>query len=224
MTESANNCQGHGLRARKREATRSAITKAARLATAQKGLNGFTIEQLCEDVGVSRRTFFNYFPSKEDAIIGHLLDDFPAEAVAAFLAAGPDSGAERGPQGLTTTLLRDLLTLTSAMATEMNLTGDHVLELVSVMKKEPHLMLKVMGSAQGREQDFAAFIAERESRPANDPMVAMAAAVFGTCSQRASYAVFSEENTTTFSELLLNNLHMAQQIFQSSLLPLEGTP
>ncbi len=51
---------------------------------AHYGLNGFTIEQLCEDVGVSRRTFFNYFPSKEDAIIGHFLDQFPADAIATF--------------------------------------------------------------------------------------------------------------------------------------------
>ncbi|MDD0857104.1 TetR family transcriptional regulator [Arthrobacter alpinus] len=100
MTESAKpqHCQTQGLRARKREATRSAITARARALTAQDGLNGFTIEQLCEDVGVSRRTFFNYFPSKEDAIIGHLLDEFPAGAMAEFLAgAAPDTGVERAP-------------------------------------------------------------------------------------------------------------------------------
>lgn len=224
MSNSAKPLPEPGLRARKREATLSAITKAARLATAQRGLNGFTIEELCDDVGVSRRTFFNYFPAKEDAIIGHLLDDFPADAVAAFLTGGPASGAERGPQGLTVTLLRDLYTLSSAMAEEMNLSKDHVLELVCAMKKEPSLLLKVMESAQGREQDFAAFIAERESLPADDPMVGMAAAVFGICSQRASHAVFSGENTATFPELLAANLGMAQQIFQSALLPLEGTP
>ncbi|WP_449372113.1 TetR/AcrR family transcriptional regulator [Arthrobacter psychrolactophilus] len=56
MTESAKLCQPQGLRARKREATRSAITAAARRLTSQNGLNGFTIEQLCEQVGVSRRT------------------------------------------------------------------------------------------------------------------------------------------------------------------------
>ncbi|MGC0239677.1 hypothetical protein [Arthrobacter sp. SD76] len=32
---------------------------------------------MCEAAGISRRTFFNYFPTKEDAIIGHAEDDIP---------------------------------------------------------------------------------------------------------------------------------------------------
>jgi AcrR family transcriptional regulator len=43
---------------------------AARRATIEHGLHGFTIEQLCETVGVSRRTFFNHFASKDDAVLG----------------------------------------------------------------------------------------------------------------------------------------------------------
>jgi len=42
----------------------------ARRSTVQSGLHGFTIEQLCETVGVSRRTFFNHFASKEDVVLG----------------------------------------------------------------------------------------------------------------------------------------------------------
>jgi AcrR family transcriptional regulator len=42
----------------------------ARRATVEHGLTGFTIEQLCESVGVSRRTFFNHFASKEDVVLG----------------------------------------------------------------------------------------------------------------------------------------------------------
>ena len=42
----------------------------ARRATIEHGLPGFTIEQLCETVGVSRRTFFNHFASKDDAVLG----------------------------------------------------------------------------------------------------------------------------------------------------------
>ncbi len=42
----------------------------ARRATVAHGLHGFTIEQLCETVGVSRRTFFNHFASKDDAVLG----------------------------------------------------------------------------------------------------------------------------------------------------------
>lgn len=225
MIESANSCQPLGLRARKREATRSAITTAARLATAQKGLNGFTIEQLCEEVGVSRRTFFNYFASKEDAIIGHLLDEFPADAIAGFLAGGAqEAGVERGPHGLSITLLRDLYTLTCAMAAQLDFTKEQIHQLIAVMKMEPALMMKMMGSSKIREAEFAFLIAQREHLEPGDPLVNMVAALFGTCSHRASQAFFSEENTASYGELLAGNLSMAQQLFNFSLLPFEGTP
>ncbi len=222
VTESAKSCQPLGLRARKREATRSAITAAARILTAHNGLSGFTIEQLCEDVGVSRRTFFNYFPSKEDAIIGHLLDEFPADAIATFLAgAGPD--VQRGPQGLSVTLLQDLHALTCAMIAELNFTREDFHELLAAMKKEPQLMMKVLGSAPAREQEFAGLIAQREDLPPADPVTGMASALFGMCSHRASLMFFSEENTVPYAELLADNLLFAQKLFNFSLLTLEGT-
>ena len=225
MTESAKSCSAHGLRARKREATRSAITSAARLATAQKGLNGFTLEQLCEEVGISRRTFFNYFPSKEDAIVGHLLDEFPADALAAFLNGGSDeSGVERGPNGLTTTLLRDLLDLSSAMADEMNLTRDHIHDLIAAMKVEPHLMMKMMGSAEVREHEFASIIAQREGLPPDDPVAFLAASVFGSLSRRAGQTFFSEDNTRTYREILTDNVASVHQFFVYSHLSSKGAP
>ncbi|MBM7803666.1 AcrR family transcriptional regulator [Curtobacterium luteum] len=51
-------------------ALRRRMIVEARRATIEHGLHGFTIEQLCERVGVSRRTFFNHFASKDDAVLG----------------------------------------------------------------------------------------------------------------------------------------------------------
>jgi len=55
-------------------ALRRRMVVEARRATVEHGLHGFTIEQLCETVGVSRRTFFNHFASKDDAVLGIELD------------------------------------------------------------------------------------------------------------------------------------------------------
>ena len=84
-----------GLRERKRAATRAAITAVARSLTAERGLSGYTVEEVCERAGISRRTFFNYFPAKEDAILGHVDDDFPEEVVARFMAGGAGSPRAR---------------------------------------------------------------------------------------------------------------------------------
>jgi AcrR family transcriptional regulator len=59
----------------------------ARRATIEHGLHGFTIEQLCETVGVSRRTFFNHFASKDDAVLGIEINA-DVEAVDAYAAGG----------------------------------------------------------------------------------------------------------------------------------------
>ena len=58
-----------GLRERKKAATKDALSKAAiRLASAN-GMAAATAEAIAAEVGVSTRTFHNYFPSKEDAIL-----------------------------------------------------------------------------------------------------------------------------------------------------------
>ena len=78
-----------GLRERKKAETRQALMTAAVRLAEQLGPDRVTVEAIAEAAGVSARTFFNYFPSKEDAIIGinpeetsDLLDDLasrPAE-------------------------------------------------------------------------------------------------------------------------------------------------
>jgi AcrR family transcriptional regulator len=59
-----------GLRDRKKTATRRALASAALRLTLEYGPDGVTIEQISDAADVSPRTFFNYFSSKEEAILG----------------------------------------------------------------------------------------------------------------------------------------------------------
>jgi AcrR family transcriptional regulator len=59
-----------GLRERKRAATRQRIVRAAQLGSLDHGIEGVTIESIARDADISPRSFFNYFPSKEAAIVG----------------------------------------------------------------------------------------------------------------------------------------------------------
>jgi AcrR family transcriptional regulator len=59
-----------GRRDRKKNATRRALRNAALTLVAERGLAHVTIEDITEAVDIAPRTFFNYFPSKESAVIG----------------------------------------------------------------------------------------------------------------------------------------------------------
>jgi len=59
-----------GLREHKKQATRAAIHQSALKLAAARGLDGVTVEQICEAAEISQRTFFNYFPSKVAAVLG----------------------------------------------------------------------------------------------------------------------------------------------------------
>ncbi len=59
-----------GRRERKRLATHHALRVAALRLGAERGIRDVTVEEIATAADVSVRTFYDHFPSKEDAIIG----------------------------------------------------------------------------------------------------------------------------------------------------------
>ncbi|MDT7802918.1 MAG: hypothetical protein QOI78_6351 [Actinomycetota bacterium] len=72
----------HGLRERKKRATRQLIADVASGLFIQRGFEEVTVAEVAEAAGVSKMTVFNYFPRKEDLFLDRHADRL-ADLVAA---------------------------------------------------------------------------------------------------------------------------------------------
>lgn len=79
-----------GLREANRRERLRAIHIAARELVETLDLSAVTIDAIAERAGVSRRTFFNYFATKEDAVLGLLPVYVPEGALEDFARSGED--------------------------------------------------------------------------------------------------------------------------------------
>lgn len=68
------------LREQKRLRTHAALQDSATRLVLEHGFDSVTVEEICTDVGISPRTFFNYFPSKEVVILGPEPKEVTAES------------------------------------------------------------------------------------------------------------------------------------------------
>ncbi|GHE05126.1 TetR family transcriptional regulator [Streptomyces alanosinicus] len=69
-----------GRRDRKKAATRRTLLQTAARMFAERGFQDTTVKDIAAEAGVTERTFFRYFPSKEDLVFAEILDFVPLVA------------------------------------------------------------------------------------------------------------------------------------------------
>ena len=190
--------------------TRASLTRAARRLTAERGLAGFTVEELCETVGVSRRTFFNYFPSKEAALVGHAADQFDDAAIDAFMAGG-----DRRAGRLSASLLDDLADLMIRQVQRIGVTPEEAAGFIAAVDREPQLLRSMLQSGAAVDTYLTQLVEWREGLRPGDPRARAAVLVLGTLTRSSCERFFRPDNTEPFDQILREALAAATDVFTS---------
>lgn len=134
---------------RQRAALREEITETARTLFVEKGFDATTVDEIAQAVGISRRSFFRYFGTKEDVVLGDLTGR--ADALARALAARP---ADEDPW----TALRTAM-LDSRSETFTDVRSD--LAITRMMRDTPSLRARKFEKRQYWSEVLTPLVAER---------------------------------------------------------------
>jgi AcrR family transcriptional regulator len=163
-----------GLRERKKIAARRALQRAALELVAERSLEQVTVDDIAVAAGMSARTFFNYFSSKEDALVAP--DEQGLADLAAQLIARP---ADEAPlEALRTVLVEGM----RAQAEDLDL-----LRLqMSVVEPNPALLPRLVGSFAAVERILAQAVAQRTGTDVDRDAYPMLLAAVATAAVRTA--------------------------------------
>lgn len=187
-------------RERRRQETEHRIGLAALRLTEAYGLDGFTMEDLAEAAEVSRRTLFNYFPSKLDAVLGNP-PEIPPDVMATFHAGGPHGH-----------LVDDLGVLVRVILEGKDITREEMVLGRRVITGEPRLMVAVHARFEDIATEFVDVILAREGQGFGADrallLIRLLVAIFDGClpeselAPERSLADLFDESLRTARELL----------------------
>jgi AcrR family transcriptional regulator len=163
-----------GLRERKKTATRLALHEAALRLVAERGLDGVSVDDIATRADVSPRTFFNYFATKDDAVVG--LDPAGPALQAAALAARP--AGESAVEAMRAVAIEQATT----MAEDPQLWPLRL----QVIEAHPLLVAKLAAAFGESDRVLATAIAARTGTAVDDDVLPMLLAGVAAAAMRTS--------------------------------------
>ncbi|MTD14561.1 TetR family transcriptional regulator [Nakamurella sp. YIM 132087] len=180
-----------GLREAKKKATRKALGAAARRLVAADGFDAVTAEQIAAEAGVSARTFFNYFETKEQAVLSGETDLGTPESRNLFVAGGP-----------TGDLLIDTFVLADLEGSLGEDDRDDLRQIMEIGRKEPRVLAAILTRAVAQEEQLAALLVRRRHGDAPAAADRTRAALLMGLMSRVVFAWFEDESLSLAQHLV----------------------
>ncbi|PDT14663.1 TetR family transcriptional regulator [Rhizobium sp. J15] len=196
MAESKRTQSTEGRRERKRRQTRERIEQAAMTLFLERGFEATTIEDITEAADVSKRSFFDYFPSKEEVVFAWQ-DSFADRLMAAVAARPAEEPSVKAVEA-------------AIMATVVASADESGMALHELIQRTPALKARDQLKYAKLEQKLAEALLRRKGNdPAEGPrMRVLAAIVIGAMrvggelwQQRPPGASLQDFAKETFAEL-----------------------
>jgi AcrR family transcriptional regulator len=189
------------LREWKKVETSHRITLCAQRLTEQHGLDGFTMEDLAEAAGVSRRTLFNYYPSKIDAVLG-AAPELPDEVTTRFRDGGPHGD-----------LLEDLAELARAALAVKRPDRDSVELGRRVLASEPRLLAAAHQRFEAITLEFTDAVLEREGSGFDPNRARLLLRMLLAVLDHALGVLVDDDRGRTLAEVFDEELALARELF-----------
>ena len=154
-----------GLRDRKKEATRQAISNVATRLFVERGFDNVSVADIADEAQVARKTVFNYFPRKEDLVFDR------EEEGRALVREALAARGERSPIAAFQALMRALLESEHPIF----LITERPIQFWRTVAESPALTARASELQVTLADDLAAMLAQAAGRPRTDPQARLAA-------------------------------------------------
>lgn len=181
----------HPLLTRRQIQTRADIHRVAIDLAMAKPVSEITVEEIAKAAGVSRRTFFNYFASKDDAFVP-AVSEIPADIADAFV---------RG-EGENADLLTAASALLQARASYLGPSLASHRNLIDVKHDNPQLHPLFMKAVRTFELKLRGLLAQRLGRDEEDPEVVASACLISSVEKASLDVWLHSEPQRSFGEVV----------------------
>ncbi|MEV3965678.1 TetR family transcriptional regulator [Nocardia sp. NPDC050193] len=178
-----------GLRERKKKATREALALAALRLAAERGLENMRVEDIAAEVGVSARTFSNYFAGKTEALTARHSDRL-REAADTLLARPRE-------EPLWEAITYSVLAAFGGQAHAGGVPGSGALDDIRLLANEPGLRAEFVKAGLAGGSELAVAIASRSGTDVDTDMFPRLAAATTTTAVQVAGDIWLEAGPTS---------------------------